>query len=140
MKAQKFAPLMDNPFFSHADLLRRGADKLIKVNKFKQANSLLTYAHENLDTAEKLNPQRPQTHHIRGLIYERDQLDKAKQEFEKALQIDPRFLFSRIRLATILHQQKQLKKAIEVLYEGVNYSYPVNKVMLEYMHFLQIIT
>lgn len=133
LKAQTLAPLMDNPFFSHADLLRRGADKLLKVNKFKQANSLIKYAHENLDKAEELNPLRPQIHHIRGLIYVREQPEKAKIEFEKALKLDPRFLFSRIRLARLFHQQNQLKKAMEVLYKGVNYNYPVNKVMLEYM-------
>lgn len=133
LKAQKFAPLMDNPFFSHADLLRRGANKLLQVNKIKQANSLLQYAHENLDKAEKLNPLRPQTHHIRGLVYEREQPEKAKMEFEKALKLDPRFLFSRIRLARLLHKENHLKHAMEVLYQGVNYNYPVNKVMHEYM-------
>jgi len=133
LKAQTFAPLMDNPFFSHADLLRHGANKLIKVNNFKQANSLLKFAHKNLNTAEKLNPLRPQTHHIRGLIYEQTQPEKAQIEYEKALKLDPRFLFSRIRLATHLHQKNELKEAISVLYDGVNYNYPINKAMLEYM-------
>ena len=41
LKAQTLAPLMDNPFFSHADLLRRGADKLLSINKTKKANALL---------------------------------------------------------------------------------------------------
>jgi O-antigen ligase len=133
LKAQTFAPLMDNPFFSHADLLRRGSNKLLSVNKTKQARTLLTLAHNNLNQAEKLNPLRPQTHHIRGLIFERNQIERAKVEYEKALKLDPRFLFSRIRLATLLHQQNQLKKAMEVLYNGVKYNYSVNKVMLEYM-------
>lgn len=135
LKAQTLAPLMDNAFFSHADLLRRSADKLISVNKFKQANSLLKLAHKNLDKAEKLHPLRPQTHHIRGLIYEREYPEKAKIEFEKALKLDPRFLFSRIRLARLLHKDNQLKQAMEVLYLGVDYNYPVNKIMLEYMRF-----
>jgi len=133
LKAQALAPLMDNPFFSHADLLRRGANKLISVNKFKKANSLLRYANENLDKAEKLNPLRPQTHHIRGLIYEREQPEQAKVEYKKALKLDPRFLFSRIRLARLYHKENQLKLALEVLYEGVDYNYPVSNVMLEYM-------
>ena len=133
LKAQTLAPLMDNPFFSHADLLRRGANKLLSIEKYNQATALLSLAHNKLNKAEELNPLRPQTHHIRGLIYERDQIEKAKTEFEKALKLDPRFLFSRIRLAKLLHQQNQLKKAMEVLYDGVNYNYPVNKVMLEYM-------
>lgn len=135
LKAQRLAPLMDNPFFSHADLLRRGADKLISVNKIDKANSLLKYAHENLDEAEKLNPLRPQTHHIRGLIYEKNQPEKAIVEFKKALKLDPRFLFSRIQLARLLHKGNHLKQAIEVLYQGVDYNYPINKVMLEYMQF-----
>lgn len=133
LKAQTLAPLMDNPFFSHADLLRRGANKLIKVKKFRQANSLLKYAHENLDRAEKLNPLRPQIHHIRGLIYEKENPEKAIVQFNKALKLDPRFLFSRIRLARLLYEENHLKQALEILYKGVNYNYPMNKVMLEYM-------
>ena len=135
LKAQAIAPLMDNPFFSHADLLRRGANKLLSVNNNRQAQSLIRLAHINLDKAEKLNPLRPQTHHIRGLIYEQGQPEKAKIEFNKALKLDPRFLFSRIRLARLLHKQNQLKAAMEVLYEGVNYNYRVDGVMIEYMTF-----
>lgn len=135
LKAQTLAPLMDNPFFSHADLLRRGADKLLRVEKFKQANSLIELAHINLDKAEKLNPLRPQTHHIRGLIYQQTQPEKAKLEFKKSLKLDPRFLFSRIRLARLLHKENKLNEAVEVLYQGVDYNYPVNKIMLTYMQY-----
>lgn len=135
LKAQKLAPLMDNPFFSYADLLRRGADKLIYVKKSQQAATLLNLAYINLDIAERLNPLRPQTHHIRGLIYERKQPELAKKEYRKALKLDPRFLFSRIRLARLLHKEKHLKQALEVLYAGVDYNYPVNNIMLEYMEF-----
>jgi O-antigen ligase len=135
LKAQTLAPLMDNPYFSHADLLRRGANKLLSINKTRKAISLIKLAHINLNTAEKLNPLRPQTHHIRGLIYERFKPEKAKIEFKKALKIDPRFLFARIRLAKLLHKQNHLKQAMEVLYKGVNYNYRVNGVMLEYMQF-----
>ena len=135
LKAQTLAPLMDNPFFSHADLLRRGANKLISINKNKQASSLLKLAHINLDKAEKLNPLRPQTHHIRGLIFKNTQPKKAISEFKKALKLDPRFLFSRIQLAKLLRKDNKLKQAMEVLYQGVNYNYPVNQVMLEYMRY-----
>ena len=93
VKAQTLAPLMDNAFFSHADLLRRGANKLLKVNKIRQANSLLKYAHINLDKAKELNPLRPQTHHIRGLIFEYKQPRDAILEYQTALKLDPRFLF-----------------------------------------------
>ena len=133
LKAQTLAPLMDNPFFSHADLLRRGANQLIRINKTEKAATLIKYAHQSLDKAESLNPKRPQTHHIRGLIFERKTPDKAIIEYQKALKLDPRFLFSRIRLAEILHDQKQLKAAMKVLYEGVNYSYPINAAILKYM-------
>ena len=135
LKAQTLAPLMDNPFFSHADLLRRAADRLNSVNKLKDANTLIKLAHLNLDKAEKLNPFRPQTHHIRGLIFLKDQPKKAKTEFRKALKLDPRFLFSRIQLAKIHKKEHQLKQAIEVLYQGIEYNYPVNKLMLEYMQY-----
>ena len=124
---------MDNPFFSHADLLRRGANTLIDVNKTNLANSLLKNAHMNLDKAEKLNPLRPQTHHIRALIYENEQPEKAFAEYNKALKLDPRFLFSRINLAKLLHKNNQLKQALEVLHQGINYNYPVDRAMLQYM-------
>lgn len=133
LNAQILTPIMDNPFFSHADLLRRSANRSLEIKNFTQAASFLTSAHENLDKAEKLNPLRPHTHHIRGLIYLREQPEKAKIEFVKALKLNPRYLVSRIHLAILLHQQNQLKKAIETLYEGVNYSYPVNPVMREYL-------
>lgn len=133
LRSQQLAPLMDNPLFSHANLLRRGANKLLHVNKQKQANLLLDLALDKLAEAEKRNPLRPQIFHIRGLIYEVEQPEKAKHEFEKALKLNPRFLFSRIQLATLLHKEKLLKESIQVLYDGVNYTYPTNKVMLEYM-------
>jgi len=133
LNAKILTPIMDNPFFSHADLLRRSANRSLEIKNFTQAASFLTSAHENLDKAEKLNPLRPHTHHIRGLIYQREQPEKAKIEFAKALKLDPRYLISRINLATLLHQQNQLKKAVETLYKGVNYSYPVNPVMREYL-------
>ena len=136
LKAQQLAPLLDSPFFSHADILRRGAKKLLEVKKSEQAKLLLQLAHEKLNQAEKLNPLRPQTHHIRGLIYELDQTEKAKIEFEKALKLDPRFLYSRIHLATLLHKEGQLKTANKILYDGANYTYPKNKVMLKYMRLL----
>lgn len=135
LKAQTLAPLMDNPFFSHADLLRRSANNLIATNRIKKAQTLLNYAHIKLDQAEKLNPLRPQIHHIRGLIYAKEQPEKAIIEFGKALKLDPRFLFSRLQLAKVLHKNNQLKKAVEVLYLGVDYNYPVNNIMLEYMKF-----
>ena len=135
LKAQRFAPLMDNPFFSRADLLRRGAEKLMLEGQHEKATSLLSYAHENLDRAKKLNPYRPQTHHIRGLIYQQKQSEKAKIEFKKALELDPRFLFSRISLAQQLYKEKKQEEALKVLHQGVNYNYPVNKVMLDYMQF-----
>ena len=135
LKAQTLAPLMDNPFFSHADLLRRSANSLLTTNKTKKAQTLLNYAHIKLDQAERLNPLRPQTHHIRGLIYEKEQPEKAIIEFKKALKLDPRFLYSRLQLAKLLHENNQLKKAVEVLYKGVDYNYPVNKAMLNYMQF-----
>lgn len=133
LKAQALAPLMDNAFFSHADLLRRAANNLASDNKHQQANSLLKLAHLNLNKAKTLNPLRPQTHHIRGLIYEKNQLKKAKHEYLKALKLNPRFLFSRIRLARLLRNENNLKQAINILQEGVDYNYPVNSVLLEYL-------
>lgn len=134
LKAQLFAPLMDSPFFSHADLLRIGANKLLKVNKVEKANSLLKSAHKKLEQAKILNPLRPQTHHIRGLIYKREQPEKAKVEFKKALKLNPRFLYSRINLASLHYQERQLDKAIKILHDGVNYNYPINQGMLKYMN------
>ena len=43
------------------------------------------------------------------------------------------FLFSRIELAKLLYQQKQIKPAIEVLNAGIDYTYQKNDALLEYL-------
>ena len=43
LKSQQLAPFMDNPLFSHADMLRLGANQLMQVHKQPQADLLLTY-------------------------------------------------------------------------------------------------
>ena len=135
LRAQRLAPLMDSPLFNHANLLRIGAERLESVSKQEKAQMLRQLAFSQLQKAEKLNPLRPQIPHIRGLLYRKSQPEKAKRAFTRALQLDPRFLHARIQLAEMLHDEHKLNRAMKALYEGVNYNYPVNEVLLEYMQY-----
>jgi O-antigen ligase/Tfp pilus assembly protein PilF len=133
LKAQRLAPLMDNPYFSHANLLMNGGNRLAQANKTEDANSLFALAHQKLDQAEKLNPLRHQVFHIRGLLFEAKQPDKAIKQYEKALSLAPRFLPSRIQLAALLHKQKQLAQALKVLDKGLYYKYFASRDVITFL-------
>ena len=135
LKAQKLAPLMDNPFFSHANLLMVSAEKLHKSGDTKDAKLLFNLAHEKLNHAEKLNSRRHQIFHIRGLLYEKNQPEKAILQFKKALSVNPRFLHSRVKLAYMLHQQNKLDEALNLLNKGLYYRYFAGR---EILNFLQL--
>lgn len=133
-KAQRLAPLVDNAFFSHANMLMNAASKLKQGGNNEDANALLQLAHEKLNHAEKLNPLRHQIFHIRGILFfNAQQYAKAKQQFEKALSLAPRYLHSRIQLAIILHQEKDLKGALKVLHKGLFYKYRASREVVNYL-------
>lgn len=134
VKAQRLAPLVDNPFFSHANMLMNAASNLKLGGNNEDAEALLKIAHEKLNHAEKLNPLRHQTFHIRGILFINEQQpEKAKQQFEKALSLEPRYLHSRIQLATILHKEHNLKGAIKVLHKGLFYKYRASREVVNYL-------
>lgn len=134
VKAQRLAPLVDNPFFSHANMLMNAAFKLKQAGKDKDAEDLFLLAHRKLDHAEKLNPLRHQIFHIRGILFiNHHQQQKAKLQFEKALSLAPRYLHSRIQLATLLHKEKDLAGAIKVLHKGLFYKYPAGREVVDYL-------
>jgi len=138
VKAQRLAPLVDNPFFSHANMLMNAAFKLKQTDNNEDAEALLQLAHEKLDQAEKLNPLRHQVFHIRGLLLEKDQPEQAILQFKKALSLDPRFLHSRIKLAVLLHKQGKLKAAIKILHAALYYRYPLTRDVIAYLQLYAI--
>jgi len=133
LKAQRLAPLTDNPLFSHANLLMISANELKKTNKLKDAKVLYSLSHMKLNQAEALNPRRHQTFHIRGLLFEEKQAEKAIQQYKKALSLSPRFLASRIKLAFLLHKLGRLKQAINVLHQGLFFRYRVSRDIITYL-------
>ena len=133
LRAQKLAPLTDNPLFSHANLLMISANKLKKTNKLKDAEVLYSLSHIKLNQAEALNPRRHQIFHIRGLLFMEKHPEKAILQYKKALSLSPRFLPSRIQLAFLLHKQGHLNQAIKILHQGLYYKYQASKDVITYL-------
>lgn len=133
LKAQRLAPLLDNPFFSHANLLMISGNKLLNAGETEEAKTLFNIAHEKLNHAEKLNPKRHQIFHVRGLLIEKEQPEKAMAQFEKAISLNPRFLHSRVKLAYTLHQQGRLKEALKILNDGLFYRYFAGREVLNFL-------
>jgi len=133
LKAQRLAPLTDNPLFSHANLLMISANELKKTNKLEDAEVLYSLSHIKLNQAEALNPRRHQIFHIRGLLFMEKQPEKAILQYKKALSLAPRFLPSRIQLAFLLHKQGRLNQAIKILHQGLYYKYQASKDVITYL-------
>jgi O-antigen ligase len=122
--AQKFAPLGDSAFYADADLLRKSA--MVLTEQPELAKGLLVEAQTLLARAEKLNPFRPQTPYIRGLVLEMVSPDTPAtiiQAYETALDRNPRFLPARTALARYLTRHGQQEKAQQILWQGLGYSY-----------------
>ena len=122
--AQKFAPLGDSAFYADADLLRKSA--MVLTEQPKLAKGLLVEAQTLLARAEKLNPLRPQTPYIRGLVLEQISPDRPNtiiQSYITALERNPRFLPARTSLARYLIDHDQQDLAQRYLWEGLAYSY-----------------
>ena len=122
--AQTLAPWGDSAFYADADLLRKSAQLLTARSRL--AEGLLHEAQTLLARAEQLNPLRPQTPYIRGLVLEMVSPDTPTtiiQAYETALERNPRFLPARTALARYLIKHDQPELARRYLWNGLAYSY-----------------
>jgi O-antigen ligase len=122
--AQNLAPRIDSAYYADADLLRKSA--LVLADRPKLAQGLLEEANVLLARAEELNPLRPQTPYIRGLVLEQTSPDKQTDiidAYQTALQRNPRFLSARLALARYLLKHDNHDYALQLLQDGLGYSY-----------------
>jgi O-antigen ligase len=123
--AQRLAPRVDSSYYADADLLRISA--LALSTRPELAHRLLAEAQTLLARAEQLNPLRPQTPYIRGLVLEMVSTDTTPatiiQTYETALGHNPRFLPARLALARYLITHGQQEQAQQILWQGLAYRY-----------------
>jgi O-antigen ligase len=106
----------------------------------------LEAALSHLDTAEKLNPLRPQVHVIRARIleaatrseagttesYRSELLEEIEAEYHNALRKDPFFLEARFYLARFLLKQSRLEEGQAILEQGMTKPYSYNELSVNY--------
>ena len=67
------------------------------------------------------HPDSPLPLHIQGVIYEyQKNIDRAKDEYEKALLIEPSYHHSRVKLAKFLLQKNRIKESEKLLIQGLS--------------------
>lgn len=122
--AQRLAPRVDSNYYADADLLRNSA--LALSARPELAQGLLAEAQTLLARAESLNPLRPQTPYIRGLLLQQldpEQESAIVQTYQLALRRNPRFLPARLALARYLKERGHEEDTYQVLLQGLNYRY-----------------
>lgn len=98
---------------------RTAADKAefhyeLANSAFYEKNPMV--AIQELNTALELDPLHKEAWHLLGFVYfGRDEFAEAQRDFERALQIDPRFFEARANLGSVLLAQQKWQMAIEVL-------------------------
>lgn len=122
--AQKLAPRLDSVYYADADLLRKSA--LVLSDRPELANKLLEEAKTLLVKADKLNPLRPQTAYILGLVLQQGH-PQAQNEiieaYQTALRRNPRFIPARLALVNYLHSHDKHDLAYQWLQDGIAYRY-----------------
>jgi tetratricopeptide (TPR) repeat protein len=132
----------DKPLTSHAFLLGSlvkpaGRDEGNRENRkeiYDQAKSYIA-------RAEKLNPYRPQTYLIRGLLEESmgGVMNVVAGAFEKALKVDPLFFQARIEYGRYLAQSGQSRKALTILEAGMVYYFLDDPALIPYYQLTSIL-
>lgn len=138
--ARSLAPLMDIHYFVHADFLRRSIESVPETRP-DEKQKLANLALELLSKAKKLNPLRPQTYYILGLLY-RDSTIGNKEEntklaldaFQKTLLANPRHIPARLDIAKILYEHDKKKAALSVLIEGTKYPFRPSRTSIYYIN------
>lgn len=94
-----------------------------------------------LDQAQSLNLYRPQPYFLRGRIYEvvglpeagrQRTLDAIVEQYEAALELDPRYLDARFRLARVLLSHNRIEQGVEMLEAGLKWPYPPTELSQKY--------
>lgn len=141
-KAEKLWTAYDKPLYSHAHLLgslirAKGSDGMNEESR----RVLCIRAKENLEKAERVNPYRPQTYVIRGLLEESVGGDRSDvmEAYRTALRIDPRYFPARVEYGRYLSQSGQGVAALAVLEEGMVHYYPDDPALIPYYQLTSVL-
>ncbi len=115
----------DPPWVHHADAYRQALSGVPKEETALRRD-LIERAFALLDAAEQRNPLRPPIYALRGVL-RRDHPaltdGSARAAFERALELDPRAVQARLAYAQLLRQASGDAAALELLEQGLAYSY-----------------
>lgn len=128
-RAWLLMPTSDLTLVTHADLLRQ-ATSALPASAQAERTSLFHEALALLADAEQVNPLRPQTYYLRGMLYQQNPVlagerwqALAAESYRQVLRVDPRAFWARMTYAQMLLAQKQVVDAKGVLEGGIHYWY-----------------
>ena len=128
-RAWQLMPTSDLTLVTHADLLRQAISALPPAN-IKQRQTLFRETLLLLKDAERVNPLRPQTYYIRGMLHQQNPdlvgprwLELAAESYRQTLRIDPRAFWARMTYAQMLLSRRKVAEARQALEGGIDYWY-----------------
>lgn len=128
-RAWQLMPTSDLTLITHADLLRQAISALPPTN-IKQRQTLFRETLLLLKDAERVNPLRPQTYYIRGMLHQQNPdlfgprwLELAAESYRQTLRIDPRAFWARMTYAQMLLSRRKVAEARQALEGGIDYWY-----------------
>lgn len=128
-RAWQMMPTSDLTLITHADLLRQAIPALPSTAS-PQRMAIYREALVLLEDAVKVNPLRPQTPYIRGMLHQQNPdlagprwAELAAEDYRRALQLDPRALWARMTYAQMLLSLNRVAQARQVLEDGINHWY-----------------
>lgn len=139
LRAQRLAPALDVAWYSHAEVLRDILEGIDRRDESRR-RTLFEIALANLDHAQRVNPYRAETHHLRGvLIGQEHELVGAEWQgeaiaaFKRALRLDPRFVPARLGWSDLALKDGEPAAALAILNEGLTHWYGRNTTTATYL-------
>lgn len=139
-RAWQIMPTSDLTLVSHADLLRQAIPALPPAD-IQQRQTLLREALLFLEDAERVNPLRPQTYYIRGMLYQQNPgligsrwSELAAESYQRTLRTDPRAFWARMTYAQMLLSLGKVAQARQALEGGIDYWYLPEPGAFSYYH------
>lgn len=129
LRAQRLSPALDVAWYSHAEVLRDILEGIDHRDEGRR-RTLFEIALANLDHAQRVNPYRAETHHLRGVLIGQERAlvgagwqDEAIAAFKHALRLDPRFVPARLAWADLVLKNGAPAEALAILNEGLTHWY-----------------
>lgn len=136
--AENLVPSADRFYLAHADLYRFVLTRT-PVSENDNRRAVYAEALSLLERAQTTNPYRALVHDIRGRLTEAaadlvgdSWREVATAEYERALKLNPRLLYTRLRYAYVLASAGDTKSALTVLEGGAQHWYHPEPALISY--------